>query len=144
MPLVWGERKHAFEIPKHIDIILAADVIYDDRYVGAFIFTLCELADEKTEIFIAYERHKKEAEEFFWKEAQEFFKIEKINIDPKLQKKTVNVLRLKKKSVREVQSDRKNKLNKHIQDIAATGIEKYRRLLIQRNILKGKLLNEKY
>ena len=74
-PLEWGHQDVG-EIGT-FDVVLAADVMYDECVINDFVQTLRNIATSSTTIFLAYGRNR-QAEEDFSHKALKWFSVEKI------------------------------------------------------------------
>ena len=74
-PLEWGHQDVG-EIGT-FDVVLAADVMYDEYVINDFVQTLRNIATSSTTIFLAYGRNR-QAEEVFSHKALKWFSVEKI------------------------------------------------------------------
>ena len=65
-----------------VDIILAADVIYEVKLVKPMLKTAYKLCDYSTKFLLAFENHEPDAVDEFWKQVDNFFHWEKVSTNP--------------------------------------------------------------
>jgi len=95
--LTWATDVSSFNPP--FDIIIAADVIYQQMDVPALVKTLIDLSNENTLILIAYETHDPDTPQRFEVKVKEHFRINKIpkhDLDEVYNKSSISVVQLQK------------------------------------------------
>jgi len=95
--LTWGQDVSKFQGP--YDIVIAADCIYDTRYVQDLLQSMYKLCDLNSNVIMAFDRHDVEAIEEFWEQVGDYFQVERVakeDLDQLYQDQHIEVLNMKK------------------------------------------------
>eukprot|EP01114_Cavostelium_apophysatum_P015519 TRINITY_DN4237_c0_g1_i1.p1 TRINITY_DN4237_c0_g1~~TRINITY_DN4237_c0_g1_i1.p1 ORF type:complete len:154 (-),score=32.90 TRINITY_DN4237_c0_g1_i1:174-635(-) len=97
--LTWGKTSlNSFRPP--VDVVLAADVIYQKKTTKALLRTLHRLTNEESLILLFFQEHDNDAVAALWENVGKFFEVSKISLQAEMDYQTgdtaIHTLRLKK------------------------------------------------
>ncbi|KAL6056106.1 Protein N-lysine methyltransferase METTL21A, variant 2 [Balamuthia mandrillaris] len=72
-PLIWGEKDMIDAAKPNYDVILAAELLYDEETIEPLLQTIAELSDRDTKVYMTHQEHGSKASALFLQKVGDHF-----------------------------------------------------------------------